>query len=152
MTAILLLAGSRWIQPSGAGGFVLPSGAEPRAYRADQRAARLWMPWHRRRRCDWAARHAGGEHDDHLCLVVCRWALLTPIACLQTHVGDMGQRSDAAFVAVNFVSRWLYTRDVAFLTDSFQTESLGWAREKVTPYDLLKDVAAFWMCYLEVSS
>ena len=66
--------------------------------------------------------------------------------------GDMGQRSDAAFVAVNFVSRWLYTRDKAFLTDSFQTESLGWAREKVTPYDLLKDVAAFWMCYLEVGT
>ena len=64
----------------------------------------------------------------------------------------MGQRSDAAFVAVNFVSRWLYTRDKAFLTDSFQTESLGWAREKVTPYDLLKDVAAFWMCYLEVGT
>eukprot|EP01052_Picozoa_sp_SAG31_P021315 SAG31_NODE_1642_length_7657_cov_3.459402_4_plen_474_part_00 len=71
-----------------------------------------------------------------------------PRGMLATHVGDMGQRSDAAFAAVNFVSRWLYTRDTAFLVDDFGTGELGWARTAVTPYDLLKDIAAFWSCYL----
>ena len=65
---------------------------------------------------------------------------------LATHVGDMGQRSDAAFAAVNFVSRWLYTRDTAFLLNDFGTGQTGWARTAGTPYDLLKDVAAFWQC------
>ena len=69
-----------------------------------------------------------------------------PRGMLATHVGDMGQRSDAAFAAVNFVSRWLYTRDTAFLLNDFGTGQTGWARTAVTPYDLLKDVAAFWQC------
>ena len=66
-----------------------------------------------------------------------------------THVGDMGQRSDAAFAAVNFVSRWLHTRDLSFLDNDFGTGHSGWARESVTPYIFLKDIAAFWSCYLQ---
>jgi hypothetical protein len=72
-----------------------------------------------------------------------------PRGMLSTHVGDMGQRSDAAFAAVNFVSRWLYTRDLAFLDNDFGTGQTGWARESVTPYTFLKELAAFWGCYLQ---
>ena len=72
-----------------------------------------------------------------------------PRGMLATHVGDMGQRSDAAFAAAIFVSHWLYTRDTAYLDNSFGTGQSGWARTAVTPYEMLKDVAAFWMCYLE---
>lgn len=49
-------------------------------------------------------------------------------------------RQDAVFAAVNFASRWLWTRERKFLTNSFGTES--------SPYEFLKETVAFWQCYL----
>ena len=57
------------------------------------------------------------------------------------HAGDCGMRQDAVFAAVNIASRWLWTRDRAFLTNSFGTKS--------TPYEFLVETVAFWECYLE---
>eukprot|EP01048_Picozoa_sp_COSAG05_P013487 COSAG05_NODE_1441_length_4880_cov_3.567245_6_plen_82_part_00 len=42
---------------------------------------------------------------------------------LSAHVGDCGMRQDAVFAAVNLASRWLWTRDRRFLTNSFGTQS-----------------------------
>ena len=48
--------------------------------------------------------------------------------------GDWGQRSDAAFAALNFIWYWQYTQDDA------------WLRRDGYPY--LREVAAFWEDYL----
>ena len=45
------------------------------------------------------------------------------------------------FAAVNIASRWLWTREKAFLANSFGTKS--------TPYEFLKETVSFWECYLE---
>lgn len=48
--------------------------------------------------------------------------------------GDWGQRSNAAYVALNFIWYWQYTQDVA------------WLRTSGYPY--VREVAAFWEDYL----
>ena len=49
--------------------------------------------------------------------------------------GDWGQRSDAAFAALNFIWHYQYTRDAGFLRD--------------TAYPYLREVADFWEDYLK---
>ncbi len=49
--------------------------------------------------------------------------------------GDWGQRSDAAYAALNFIWYWQYTQDAAF------------ARQTLYPY--LREVAEFWENYLK---
>ena len=68
-------------------------------------------------------------------------AAIGPWGMFSAHVGDCGMRQDAVFAAVNIASRWLWTRDRAFLTNSFGTKS--------TPYEFLVETVAFWECYLE---
>ena len=48
---------------------------------------------------------------------------------------DLGQRSNAAYVALNFIWYWQYTRDMEFLGRS--------------AYPYLREVAAFWEDYLK---
>lgn len=67
-------------------------------------------------------------------------AAIGPHGMLSAHVGDCGMRQDAVFAAVNIATRWLWTRDKHFLTNTFGTES--------TPYSFLKETVAFWDCYL----
>ena len=52
--------------------------------------------------------------------------------------GDWGQRSDAAYAALNFIWYWQYTQDEAFL------------RQTIYPY--LSEVAAFWEDYLKLEN
>ena len=59
----------------------------------------------------------------------------------ETSVALQRANADAVFAAVNIASRWLWTRDRAFLTNSFGTKS--------TPYEFLVETVAFWECYLE---
>ena len=49
--------------------------------------------------------------------------------------GDWGQRSNAAYVALNFIWYWQYTQDAAWL--------------KTTGYPYLREVAEFWEDYLK---
>jgi len=49
--------------------------------------------------------------------------------------GDWGQRSNAAYAALNFIWYWQYTQDTAFL------------RQTIYPY--LREVAEFWEDYLK---
>lgn len=49
--------------------------------------------------------------------------------------GDWGQRSDAAYAALNFIWYWQYTQDTEFL------------RQSIYPY--LREVAEFWVDYLK---
>ncbi len=49
--------------------------------------------------------------------------------------GDWGQRSDAAFAALNFIWQYQYTQDAAFL--------------RKTAYPYLREVADFWEDYLK---
>lgn len=49
--------------------------------------------------------------------------------------GDWGQRSDAAFAALNFIWHYQYTQDVEFL--------------RTTAYPYLREVAEFWEDYLK---
>jgi len=49
--------------------------------------------------------------------------------------GDWGQRSDAAYAALNFIWHWQYTQDADFL--------------RQTAYPYLREVAAFWEDYLK---
>jgi dienelactone hydrolase len=50
--------------------------------------------------------------------------------------GDWGQRSDAAYAALNFIWYWQYTQDADFL--------------RRTAYPYLREVAAFWEDYLKL--
>ena len=52
--------------------------------------------------------------------------------------GDWGQRSDAAYVALNFIWYWQYTQDQAWL--------------KHTGYPYLREVAEFWDDYLKLEN
>lgn len=52
--------------------------------------------------------------------------------------GDWGQRSDAAYAAMNFIWYWQYTQDDA------------WLRQTGYPY--LREVAAFWEDYLKLEN
>ena len=52
--------------------------------------------------------------------------------------GDWGQRSDAAYAALNFIWYWQYTQDVTFLHQ--------------TIYPCLSEVAAFWEDYLKLEN
>ena len=49
---------------------------------------------------------------------------------------DLGQRSDAAFAALNFIWQYQYTQDLEFL--------------KTTAYPYLLEVADFWEDYLKL--
>ena len=49
--------------------------------------------------------------------------------------GDWGQRSDAAFAALNFIWQYQYTQDAGFL--------------RTSAYPYLREVAAFWEDYLK---
>jgi alpha-L-fucosidase 2 len=49
---------------------------------------------------------------------------------------DLGQRSDAAYAALNFIWYWQYTQDTAWL--------------ETTGYPYLREVAAFWEDYLKL--
>ncbi len=50
--------------------------------------------------------------------------------------GDWGQRSNAAYAALNFIWHWQYTQDVDFL--------------RQTAYPYLREAAAFWEDYLKL--
>jgi hypothetical protein len=50
-------------------------------------------------------------------------------------VGDMGQRMMASFAAIHFVNYYYYTQDLAWVNS--------------TGYPFLKQVGAFWECYLK---
>ena len=52
--------------------------------------------------------------------------------------GDWGQRSDAAFAALNFIWQYQYTQDANFL--------------RTSAYPYLRDVADFWEDYLKLES
>jgi alpha-L-fucosidase 2 len=52
--------------------------------------------------------------------------------------GDWGQRSNAAYAALNFICYWQYTQDVVFL------------RQTAFPY--LREVAGFWEDYLKLEN
>ena len=52
--------------------------------------------------------------------------------------GDWGQRSDAAYAALNFIWYWQYTQDVHWL--------------KTTGYPFLREVADFWEDYLKLAN
>ena len=49
--------------------------------------------------------------------------------------GDWGQRSDAAFAALNFIWHYQYTQDIDFL--------------RTTAYPYLREVVQFWEDYLK---
>ncbi len=52
--------------------------------------------------------------------------------------GDWGQRSNAAYAALNFIWYWQYTQDLAWL--------------KNTGYPYLREVAEFWEHYLKIEN
>ncbi len=67
----------------------------------------------------------------HLPVSIGPWGLLP-----EGPDSDWGQRSDAAFAALNFIWCWQYTQDAGFLRD--------------TAYPFLREVAAFWEDYLRL--
>ena len=86
-----------------------------------------WMPQAR----DFARER--GWKGVHYPVSIAPWGL-----CSYSPRLDLGQRSDAAYAALNFIWYWQYTQDAAWLKD--------------TGYPYVREVATFWEDYLKLEN